>query len=147
MAGTELAVAGVAVGWAGSAGWVGWVGWAALSAALSATGAVAGLLAGLLGALGVSMHTAVGTGAANGTVISVPGAPAFAWCGWGQAALPAASLGYVNLLGVALIVPVTLLTTGWVVRAAHAVNPRTLRRLFALFLILTAMRMAWDLLD
>ncbi len=99
----------------------------------------------LLSGLGVAMHTAVGTGAAIGTVISVPGALAFAWNGWGVAALPAASVGYVNLLGVALIVPATLLTTGWGVRAAHAVNANRLKRLFAIFLALTAVRMIWHL--
>ena len=62
-----------------------------------------------------------------------------------RAGLPALSLGHVNLLGVALIVPATLLTTGWGVRAAHAVNPGTLKRLFALFLALTSARMLWNL--
>lgn len=100
----------------------------------------------LLSSLGVAMHTAVGTGAALGTVISIPGAAALVLNGWGREGLPAFSLGHVNLLGVALIVPATLLTTGWGVRAAHAVNAGKLRRLFALFLALTAGRMFWHLL-
>ncbi len=100
----------------------------------------------ILSSLGVAMHTAVGTGAALGTVISIPGALAFVVNGWGHAGLPVASLGYVNLLGVALIVPATLLTTPWGVRAAHAVDARKLKKLFALFLGLTAARMFWHLL-
>lgn len=99
----------------------------------------------LLSSLGVAMRTAVGTGAALGTVISIPGALAFVANGWGRDGLPALSLGHVNLLGVALIVPATLLTTGWGVRAAHTVNPGTLKRLFALFLALTSARMLWNL--
>jgi uncharacterized protein len=99
----------------------------------------------LLSGLGVAMRTAVGTGAALGTVISIPGAAAFVINGWGRDGLPAMSLGHVNLLGVALIVPATLLTTGWGVRAAHSVNPGTLKRLFALFLALTSARMLWHL--
>ncbi len=99
----------------------------------------------LLSGLGVAMRTAVGTGAALGTVISIPGTVAFIANGWGREGLPALSLGHVNLLGVALIVPATLLTTGWGVRAAHAVNPGTLKRLFALFLALTSARMLWNL--
>lgn len=100
----------------------------------------------LLSALAVAMHTAVGTGAALGTVISIPGALAFVANGWEREGLPPFSLGHVNLLGVALIVPATLLTTGWGVRAAHAVNAGKLKRLFALFLALTAARMFWNLL-
>jgi len=100
----------------------------------------------ILSSLGVAMHTAVGTGSALGTVISIPGALAFVANGWGHAGLPVASLGYVNLLGVALIVPATLLTTPWGVRAAHAVDARKLKKLFALFLGLTAARMFWHLL-
>ena len=101
----------------------------------------------LLSGLGVAMRTAVGTGAALGTVISIPGAVAFVVNGWGRDGLPALSLGHVNLLGVALIVPATLLTTGWGVRAAHSVNPGTLKRLFALFLALTSARMLWHLVS
>ncbi len=101
----------------------------------------------LLSGLGVAMHTAVGTGAALGTLISVPGTLALVATGWGREGLPAFSLGHVNLLGVAIIVPATLLTTGWGVRAAHGVNAGKLRRLFALFLALTAARMFWHLLS
>ena len=40
-----------------------------------------------------------------------------------------------------MIVPVTMLTAPWGARIAHAINARLLRRLFALFLALTAARM------
>ncbi|GAB6388924.1 sulfite exporter TauE/SafE family protein [Stutzerimonas marianensis] len=95
----------------------------------------------ILNACRTPMHVAVGTGAALGVVISLPGALAYLVNGLGSADLPPATLGYVNLLGLALIVPVTMLTAPWGARIAHAVNARLLRRLFALFLALTAARM------
>jgi uncharacterized protein len=89
----------------------------------------------------VPMHQAVATGAALGMVISIPGAIAAVWNGWAVAHLPPLSLGYVNLLGVALIVPATMLTVGWGARWAHATDAHRLRQLFALFLAVSAGRM------
>ena len=100
----------------------------------------------LLNAFSTPMHVAVGTGAALGMVISIPGALSFLIQGLGTPGLPPGSIGYVNLLGFALIVPATLLTTPYGVRIAHAVNPVRLRQLFALFLALTSARMFYSLL-
>lgn len=99
----------------------------------------------LLSLLGVPMHQAVATGAALGMVISIPGAIAAVWNGWGLTTLPPLSLGYVNLLGVALIVPATMLSVGWGARWAHATQAARLKRYFALFLALTSVRMVWGL--
>jgi uncharacterized protein len=100
----------------------------------------------ILNALRVPMHTAVGTGAMLGMVISFPGALAFILNGLDVPLRPPFSLGYVNLLGFALIVPATLATTGWGAKLAHAINARRLRQVFALFLALTAARMFYGLL-
>lgn len=100
----------------------------------------------VLAALRTPIHTAVGTGAMLGTVISIPGAIGFAFSGLGVPLRPPGCVGYVNLLGFALIVPATLLTAGWGARLASRTNAKRLRRLFALFLALTAARMAWSLL-
>lgn len=59
---------------------------------------------------------------------------------------PPTAVGYVDLLGVALIVPATMLTTGIGAHLAHAIDARMLRRVFALFLVLTALRMFYGLL-
>lgn len=93
---------------------------------------------------GVPIHRAVGTASGFGIVISVPAAIGFAWGGLGAPNLPPGSLGYVNLLGLALIVPATLLSVPLGVKLAHALDPKGLRRAFALFLGLTAVRMLWD---
>ena len=100
----------------------------------------------ILNALRVPMHTAVGTGAMLGMVISFPGALAFILNGLDVPNRLPFSLGYVNLLGFALIVPATLATTGWGAKLAHAINAQRLRQVFALFLALTAARMFYGLL-
>lgn len=100
----------------------------------------------ILSALRVPMHTAVGTGAMMGMVISIPGALAFLLNGLGAPMRPPLSLGYVNLLGFALIVPATLTTTGWGARLAHSLDARRLRQVFAAFLALTSLRMFYGTL-
>ena len=100
----------------------------------------------ILNALRVPMHTAVGTGAMLGMVISLPGAMAFLLNGWDVPLRPPLSLGYVNLLGCALIIPATLSTTGWGAKLAHSIDARRLRLVFAAFLALTSLRMCYGLL-
>ncbi len=100
----------------------------------------------ILNALRVPMHTAVGTGAMLGMVISVPGALAFVLNGLDVPLRPPLSLGYVNLLGMALIVPATMATTGWGATLAHRIDAKRLRQVFAAFLALTAARMFYGLL-
>ncbi|WP_394171688.1 sulfite exporter TauE/SafE family protein [Saccharospirillum alexandrii] len=91
----------------------------------------------------VPMHRAVGTAAAIGIFISVPGALGFLINGWGVPERPPFSLGYVNLIGFALIVPMTLWTAPIGARIAHAINAGLLRQLFAVFLFITAVRMLY----
>lgn len=91
------------------------------------------------------IHRAVGTAAGFGLLIAVPASIGFIAAGWGEGRLPAATLGYVSIVGFALIVPATLLSVPLGVRLAHSMNERLLRRAFALFLALTAIRMFIDL--
>jgi uncharacterized membrane protein YfcA len=66
--------------------------------------------------------------------------------GSSAAGLPPLSIGYVNWLGFGLIVPATMLTVPLGVQLAHKLNPVPLRKAFAFFLSLTAIRMFWDVL-
>jgi uncharacterized membrane protein YfcA len=100
----------------------------------------------ILNAFKTPMHTAVGTGATLGMVISLPGALSFLINGLGVPHLPPASIGYVNVLGMALIVPATMATTSWGARLAHAIDAKRLRQVFAVFLALTSLRMFYGLL-
>jgi uncharacterized membrane protein YfcA len=93
----------------------------------------------------VPVHRAVGTAAAVGLIIAVPGAIGFIIAGWGAAGLPWGSLGYVSVLGFAVIVPTTVAVAPLGARLAHAIDKVLLRRLFALFLAITALRMFYEL--
>ena len=89
---------------------------------------------------GRPIHQAVATSAAVGVLISIPGSIGYVLAGWGKAGLPIGSLGFVSLLGFALIVPTTLLTTGFGVRLAHRLSRRNLERAFGCFLALVSLR-------
>ena len=99
----------------------------------------------ILSAMRIPMITAVGTGAALGCVISVPGAIGFLINGIGVESRPQLTLVYVNLIGLALIVPATMLMAPVGARVAHAINATLLKQLFALFLFLTSLRMFYGL--
>ena len=92
----------------------------------------------------VPIHQAVATAAGFGVIIAVPATIGFIIAGLGAAQLPPYSLGYVSLIGFALIVPATLVSVPLGVKLAHWLNPNLLRKAFALFLGLTALRMLSD---
>ncbi|WP_432256807.1 sulfite exporter TauE/SafE family protein [Limimaricola sp. AA108-03] len=99
----------------------------------------------LLNFLGYDIRRAVGTSAAIGFVIGLPGAVIYMLTGLGTEGLPPFSVGYVNLVAVAVIIPLTTSFAGVGVRLAHAIPQRALRLSFGLFLALTSGRMLWDL--
>ncbi len=99
----------------------------------------------ILSAFRYPIRRAVGTASAIGLIISVPGTLGFVLSGVGVPARPPGSLGYANLVGFALIVPMTVLMAPQGAKLAHTVNPTRLKQLFALFLFLTALRMFADL--
>lgn len=92
-------------------------------------------------AFGFPVHRAVGTAAAIGLIIALPAAIGFIVTGWGIPALPEASVGHVNLLGLVLIAPFASLTAPLGARLAHGLPPRKLKLAFAAFLFATAVRM------
>lgn len=119
---------------------------ALLATALGSLSAMMGIGGGTLGVpilslCGYPMHRAVGTAAALGFLIGVPGAVGFAVAGWHAPNLPPYSVGYVSLLGFALIFPTSTLLAPYGARIAHGLNTRVLKRTFALFLGFTALRM------
>lgn len=87
------------------------------------------------------IHRAVGTAALFGLVISVPATIGFMIAGFGDPRLPAASLGYVNLVGFAVISPVTFLAAPLGAAIAHRLSRRRLSLMFGLFLLIVAVRM------
>lgn len=93
------------------------------------------------------VHKAVGSASAFGLIISLPAVIGFAITGWGTPGLPPFSIGYVNLLAAALIIPLTMTTAKLGVKLAHSLQPDHLKKAFALFLMITSARMLWPLLS
>jgi len=100
----------------------------------------------LLTLFGKPILQAVSTAAGVGPLIALPGVIGFAWAGWGVAGLPAGSIGFVNLLGMAIVAPVSVWAAPYGVRIAHRVPRRTLELAFAAFLATIATRFLIDLL-
>jgi uncharacterized membrane protein YfcA len=90
---------------------------------------------------GMPVHRAIGTSSGLGLLIGVPGTIGFMLSGWGAPHLPPFSLGYVSLLGFALITPATWISVPWGVELAHRLSRRALSRAFAIFLAATSIRM------
>jgi len=93
------------------------------------------------------VHLAVGTSAVFGAFIAVPGAIGFIYAGLGNELLPTGSLGYVNLFGLAFIVPTTIAFAPLGAKLAHALPRRNLSLLFGVFLFVVAIRMAYKALN
>ncbi len=86
-------------------------------------------------------HRAVGTAAAVGLIISLPAALTMLIVGERPADAPFATFGLVNLLGFACIVPLTVLFAPLGASIANKLNPAMLKKVFALVLIITGVRM------
>ena len=87
------------------------------------------------------IHRAVGTAALFGLIISVPATLGYILTGWGDPRLPAGNLGFVSLLGFALIAPTTVLTAPLGARIAHGLSQKKLTMLFGTFLLVVALRL------
>lgn len=90
---------------------------------------------------GVPIHRAVATASVIGLLISVPGVLAFIASGLGKTALAQGYLGYVNLIGAAILAPCASFTAPYGARLAHRLSPRVLRLAFGLFLLATSVRL------
>lgn len=95
----------------------------------------------------VPMHTAVGTASALGLVIAVPAALGFIVIGWAAPGLPPFSLGYINFLAWPLIIPASVVAAPWGAKLVHSVSVDRLRKFFAGFLVIIALKMLWEALS
>ncbi|WP_422362857.1 sulfite exporter TauE/SafE family protein [Pyruvatibacter mobilis] len=95
---------------------------------------------------GRTIHQAVATSAGLGLIIAVPGALGFVISGWDETGTPPGSVGYVNFIAFACIVPATILMAPVGARLAHRLPQKTLKRGFALFLAIVAIRMLYGVL-
>ena len=125
---------------------------------MSAFGLLVGLSSSLMGVsggsvsnmiqtlYGRSIHQAVATSAGLGVPLSIAGTLGYMLAGLPhRALLPPLSIGFVSLIGVVVMAPVSSLTAPYGARLAHALPRRKLEIGFAVFLIVVCVRFLWSL--
>jgi len=93
----------------------------------------------LMSLYGVTIHRAVATASGFGLVIAVPSVAGFLLLSPPDA--PPWTIGAVNLPAFAVVIATTFVTTPLGVRLAHAMDPKPLKRVFAVFIMLMAANM------
>lgn len=91
--------------------------------------------------MGVSMPKAVGTGSALAIAIALPAMTGYIVSGLHAPQLPPYSLGYVNMLALAAIMPTAMLLSPVGVHLSHKLPRNILRRIFAAVLMIVSIRM------
>jgi uncharacterized membrane protein YfcA len=122
-------------------------------APMSGYGFILGLASSLIGVSGGSIsaliltlygrtiHNVVATSAALGVPITIAGTIGYILAGlYQQALMPPLSLGFVSLIGFALMAPVSSCTAPFGARLAHTLPKRRLEIAFAVFLLATSLR-------
>jgi uncharacterized membrane protein YfcA len=129
----------------GRAGMVGYGFFIGLGSALM--GISGGSLATMVLTLhGKPIHNAVATAAGIGVPISIAGTIGYALAGLPhQAELPPLSIGFVSVIGLVAIAPVSSIVSPLGARIAHALPRRWLEIAFALFLLTVASRLVASL--
>jgi len=127
--------------------------------AMSVFGMLVGLASALMGVsggsvsnmiqtlYGRSIHQAVATSAALGVPLSIAGTLGYVIAGLPrQAMMPPLSLGFVSLIGIAVMAPVSTLVSPYGARLAHALPRRRLEVAFAIFLLVACARFVVSLI-
>jgi len=90
---------------------------------------------------GKSIHSAVATSAGLGVPITIVGTIGYMLAGLPrEALLPPLSIGFVSLIGVVLMAPISSLSAGYGARLAHSLPKRRLEIIFAIFLLAVMVR-------
>jgi uncharacterized membrane protein YfcA len=89
---------------------------------------------------------ASGTATGFAAIICAVGAAASVFAGWDVHGLPQYSYGYVNLMGFGIVAPVMYAASRAGAHYAGAIEAKRPRASFALFVILIAGKMVWDVL-
>jgi uncharacterized protein len=122
-------------------------GGALLAALIGGVSAVMGIGGGTLAVptltlCGYPIHRAVGTAAFFGIFISIPGTLGYLLA-QPPVELPWATVGFVSLVGLAVIAPGSMLTATLGARVAHSLDRRRLSQAFGVFLLLVGARMLY----
>lgn len=86
----------------------------------------------------IRIHNAVATSAALGFPIAAAGTVGYVLAGYGEAGLPAGTIGFVYLPALLTIALASVVTAPLGARAAHALNTKPLKRIFSLLLFILA---------
>ena len=90
---------------------------------------------------GRSLHGAVATSSGLGVPITIAGTIGFMIAGWPKMALlPPLSIGYVSLIGLVIMAPVSSFTARYGALLAHRLSKRQLEVSFGVFLLLVSAR-------
>ncbi|NDA15966.1 MAG: sulfite exporter TauE/SafE family protein, partial [Gammaproteobacteria bacterium] len=90
---------------------------------------------------GISIHRAVANAAGFGLAISIPALPGFLIVEIPASVRPPMTIGAINLPAFLIVISMTMITTPYGAKIAHAMNPKPLKRIFAVFLIFVALNM------
>lgn len=97
-------------------------------------------------AFGQTMHKAVGTSAAIGVAIALSGTLGFLISGWGVDDLPPLSIGYINIVALVLVGAMAAVCAPLGAALAHRMDQKTLKYVFAIFLVAVGLNMLWKVL-
>lgn len=113
---------------------------------IGAISALAGIGGGSMTVPFLSWHNivirkAVATSAAVGLPIAVVATAAYIYSSWSITDLPSPSLGYVHLKAFVFIVVISVLTAPVGAMLAHRVPEKSLKKIFAVFILLVSLKM------
>jgi uncharacterized membrane protein YfcA len=120
--------------------------------AIGLCGSLMGVSGGALSTIvltvyGKPIHKAVATSAGIGVPITIAGALGFILAGLPhQSLLPPLSLGFVSLIGLVVMAPVSSYVAPYGARLAHRLSRRTLEVAFGCFLLLVSLRFVVSLI-
>ncbi len=90
---------------------------------------------------GRPIHRAVATAAGFGLIIALPAAITFLLTPAPELNRPPFTIGHVNIAAFLVVISMTTLTAPLGAKLAHSLNPKPLKRVFAVFLIFVAVNM------
>ncbi len=89
----------------------------------------------------INMKQAIATSAACGFPVALAGSLSYIYTGWGKSFLHVTSLGYINLTAFSAIILTSFLCAPLGATLAHSLNEKTLKKVFALFLLGLSLKM------
>lgn len=93
----------------------------------------------------VRVQNAIGTSAAIGLPIAIGASLGYVFNGWGRPGLPEWSLGFVYLPALVCLAAASMAAAPFGAKLTHSLPVATLKRIFAVLLVLLAAKMLWGI--